>query len=177
MGTLRPDLEQYTRRPGDPGLPGAGRPVGSKTKLPALPPIHVDSMPFQVKALKRGETAAEYWERQSPKVLTYLFKRFNMHIAYQENGINDPFGAQVFKLLGKELVKDVRTKAKKNASDNMNIPNEGRDVKKFRQQLVQMEQSLVTDADVIEVDDVQDGEYSAAKELDGLGISGLEDEF
>ncbi len=177
MGELREDLKQYIRKPGDPGLPGAGRPKGSKTMLPILPKIHVDSMPFQVKALKRGETAAEYYQRQSPKVLSYLFKRFNMFIAYQEHGVSDPFGAQVFKLLGKELVKDIRTKAKKNAADSMNIPNEGREVKKFRQQLVQMEQSLVTEADVIDADEVEDGEYSATTELKDLGVSGLEDEF
>ena len=62
MGELREDLAQYTRKQCDPGLPGAGMPKGSKTKFPALPPIHVDKMQYAVFNLKRGQTEAEYYE-------------------------------------------------------------------------------------------------------------------
>ncbi len=176
MTGLREDLAQYTRKPGDPGLPGAGRPHGSKTKLPDLPQIVINKLPFPLVKQKRGDTVEEYWERQAPKTLMYLFKRFNAFIVYQEAGHPDPFGAEVFKLLGKELVKDIRSKAKK--ARDAGTPTqlgEGAEVKKYKQQLTNMRESFAADAEILD-HDVVDGVFKPAEGTHNL-MDSMDDEF
>lgn len=176
-GHLHPEFQKNIIKPGDPAHPGAGRPKGSKTRLPALPPIHVDKLPFPIVKLKQRETAHDYWNRQAPKTLLYLVKRFNAFLMYQEQGINDPLGAQIFKLLGKELVKDIRTKAeKKRENSTTSRPGEGKTIKEYRKSLVKMRESLVDDAEIIDEELPSDGEYTPVEEVTDL-LGGIEDEF
>lgn len=162
---------------GDPALPGAGRPVGSKNKLPVLPPIHIDNMPFRVLKHKRGESTVDYWERQSPKTLMYLFRRMDAFIVYSEKGYFDPVGQEIFKLLSRELVKDVRAKSKKRSEAGpVSDVSEGRRVKEFRQELTKMQETLTEDAEIIN-DGTEDVGLFDNTEGMGLGLGDLEDEF
>lgn len=177
MAELSEEFKEYTRHEGDEALPGAGRPRGSKNKVAPLPKIHVDGLPYPVVAVKRGETPESYWNRQAPKTLMYMFKRLDAYIVYQEQGIADPFGAAVFKLLGKELVKEVRVRAVKTRADALNTdPNEGATVKKFRKSLVKMRESLAPDAEIIDVEPIEVGEFNPI-DLDVPRVDDIEDEF
>lgn len=169
------DIEPYQRKKGDPGLPGAGRPFGSKTTPKPLPPIHVDGMPYRVAKLKKGESVQEYWNSQSPKILHYMMKRMAAFIVYQEAGQPDPFGAEVFKILSKELVKEVRTKAielRKVATSNK---DEGKNIKAYRKKLSDLKDSLSTDVSFVDVPE-ETGNYDVL-DSDFSPLGDVEDEF
>lgn len=168
-------LEQHKRKPGDPGLPGAGRPFGSKSAPKPLPPIHVDGMPYRVAKLKKGETVQEYWNSQSPKILQYMMKRMAAFIVYQEAGQPDPFGAEVFKILSKELVKEVRTKAVELRKADTSKMDEGKSIKAYRKKLVDLKDSLSTEASFVDVPE-ETGNYNVLDE-EFSPLSGQEDEF
>ena len=168
------EFKANTRQLGDPALPGAGRPPGSKTKV-NLPPIHVDGMPYRVANIKKGETVQEYWNSQSPKILKYMMKRMASFIVYQEAGQPDPFGAEVFKILSKELVKEVRTKAVELRKAATNSKDEGKNIKAYRKKLIDLKDSLSTDVSFTEVPE-ETGNYNVL-DSDFSPLSEQEDEF
>ncbi len=169
-------LEGYKRQAGDPALPGAGRPKGSLAKPKVLPQIHVDGMPYTVAKNKKGESVQDYWNKQAPTTLKYLFKRMDMFIVYQEAGQPDPFGAEVFKILSKELVKEIRTKAVKARDVKVADPNEGKSIKAYRSKLSKMRQSLSNDAEFTDVVEEETGNFNPL-DSEYSPLSDQEDEF
>ncbi len=157
-------MKQYQFKPGENGNGNSGRKKGgfNKPNMPALPPIHVDDMPYALPKLKRADDCAKYYTRIAPKVLTYMFKRMNMFFVYAEKGYPDPLGKAIFDILGKEIVKDVRLLAgeQKKAGDKEMSKTDTKQVKKFRKSLVNMQKTLVEDVEPLE-DEEPKGEYSA----------------
>jgi len=164
------------RKPGDPALPGAGRPEGAPNKNVILPPIHVDKMPFKVGGLRKGMSAAEFWDMQSPRVLSYLFKRFNMYLVYEAKGIYDPVGAKIFNLLGKPLMKEIVRQSKKAEDcEPPGLQDDGKEIKAFKKSLLTIHKSLSTTAEPFEENSTE-GEYTP-DDLEVPGVAELGDEF
>ena len=179
MGGTAEHLEEFKFKKGDPAPEGAGRPAGARNRPVSLPPIHVDGLPYPLVKIKRGESGPEYWNRQSTKVLNYMFKRMNAFIIYQERGLPDPLGAEIFKMLGKEIVKGIGNTARKdkNAGAGTGIGDNISGIKEYRKELGKLKASYVSEGEIINEDDTQQ-----AGPLNMLGPSGdvvgdMDDEF
>jgi len=140
------NIRPYIRKPGDPGLPGAGHPKGMSNKKPPLPPINVNALPFPLVKLNQRMSIETYWDKQAPKVLEYMLNRLDRHFVYEEQGHPDPLGNKIFKVLAPEIAKELGRRAKRKAKDDEdntighNI--EGHDVKVFRQKILNLKKSL-----------------------------------
>lgn len=158
---LKPYAWQAGQRP-----EGAGRPKGMPNAPKPLPPIIVQELPYPVLKLNKNETAAEYWNRQSPITLKYLLARMDAYLIYTEQGVPDPLGAQIFKLLGKEMVKAIAKQAGTSDKTKMQDVSDGATIKAWRNKLVDIKQSLSAPAkDESFMSTSEEGEFEPADDI------------
>lgn len=123
-------------------------------------------------------TVEQYWESQAPKTMQYLFKRMNQFFVYTESGVHDPLGAEIFKLLGKEIVKEVAVRSRKARLAGEGLgdgPTEGRKVKAMKQKLANLKAEL-NQPTYENLDVADEGEY-IAKIGEGPIVGEIEDDF
>lgn len=158
------------------GVPNAGRKHGSRDRLPQLPPVHFDGEKIKVYTKAQGESAVDYWDRQAPNVLHYIFRRLNNFIAYADKGIHDPLGHQIFNTVTKELIKSVNMGSIAKHKVTPPVKAEGKGIKDFRNKLVDMQQSFTIESST-KIDKVDDDGIQDLTEGLGLGLDDMPDEF